>query len=929
MPEREQLVKKVFPRIRAAARERGVEFTEIDLRWGITDDETKAGKTIRICLEEIDRCAPYFLGIMGSRYGYVPGLEALDLDPELIKKYPWIREQAAAGNSITEMEFYEGAILHSAKASAFIYDQSEKLYCDGPADLEKLSALKGKIAGANVPLRDFSTPEELGEQVLSDLLAILERDWPVEVHTDELSSTRQVHEAFALNRQRSYVADPHYEELFDAFVNAENEPLVICARSGLGKSSLLAHLLRDYKHKHPEAFVVSHFIGAGSSASTAFDFMRHVMLEIKHRYSLSDEVPIDSTKILEEFPNWLARLQNEKLILGVDAVNQLTGVDKELNWLPQFIPAAVRLIITTTPEDTEERLRSRGWQMLELQPITAGTRANITRTYLERYRKVLPVALFERVTSDEKTSSPLFLRTFLEEIRIFGEHSNLKNEIERYLSSADEGELFQNVLLRMERDHGEETVRRIMTGIWASRFGLSETELLGFTGLTRVELSTLLISLEYHLMQRGGLHTFFHAFLREAVEIRYLPTEEIKLKLHYDLGEYFSKQSASIRRSDEEPYQWQKARNQDNFVRALCDPNQFAFLSKKQYELTAYWNTIREQVNPVAAYRSMLDEVSKTESEVELLRIKNLVAELFITLSLLSEAKEFLLESLGPEDAKFSSSSYIDMLRQLATIEMFSGNYQLSSNYLKEALNIFDTTPDYYFQHYIDTLISLTTSLIYEGDLTEGERLCRYGIGLLDSSHPKEIISFENNLGMILNAMSRHHEALQLLTKVEKQIETLYGSSCAESILQKINIAYTLERLKSFSEAKQLYIDANNLSQTHFGPSHHLQVIICMNLSMTCFELGDITSAYLWINNSLSISSTLYSENSSIILIGKLARAHYLAADKKIDEALVEYSTYLPMLRQSVGPENPQYKKAERRYLDLTQLINTTSSVGQ
>ncbi|MDP4237265.1 MAG: DUF4062 domain-containing protein [Bacteroidota bacterium] len=80
MPEREQLVKKVFPQIRALCRERGVEFTEIDLRWGITDEEAHSGRTVRICLEEIDKCRPYFLGIIGSRYGWIPGSNVLELD---------------------------------------------------------------------------------------------------------------------------------------------------------------------------------------------------------------------------------------------------------------------------------------------------------------------------------------------------------------------------------------------------------------------------------------------------------------------------------------------------------------------------------------------------------------------------------------------------------------------------------------------------------------------------------------------------------------------------------------------------------------------------------------------------------------------------------------------------------------------------------
>src|ERR1700733_10019716 len=120
--EREQLVKKIFPRIRKECRARGVEFTEIDLRWGITEEESRSGKTVRICLEEIDRCRPYFIGIIGSRYGWIPGITEIEKDPEMLKEFPWLAEYAASEKSIIEMEFAHGAVLQKID-SAFFYEQ--------------------------------------------------------------------------------------------------------------------------------------------------------------------------------------------------------------------------------------------------------------------------------------------------------------------------------------------------------------------------------------------------------------------------------------------------------------------------------------------------------------------------------------------------------------------------------------------------------------------------------------------------------------------------------------------------------------------------------------------------------------------------------------------------------------------------------------
>jgi hypothetical protein len=90
--ERNLLVKKVFPQVRKVCIERNVNFTEVDLRWGITNEESSGGQVITLCLNEvswslcafcwfvhsterslwpqIDNCRPYMIGMLGERYGW-------------------------------------------------------------------------------------------------------------------------------------------------------------------------------------------------------------------------------------------------------------------------------------------------------------------------------------------------------------------------------------------------------------------------------------------------------------------------------------------------------------------------------------------------------------------------------------------------------------------------------------------------------------------------------------------------------------------------------------------------------------------------------------------------------------------------------------------------------------------------------------------
>lgn len=75
--ERDELHKRVFPKLGSLCNEHGCELQVIDLRWGIREEASLDHRTIEICFEEIARCreAPrrsLFLVLLGDRYGWRP-----------------------------------------------------------------------------------------------------------------------------------------------------------------------------------------------------------------------------------------------------------------------------------------------------------------------------------------------------------------------------------------------------------------------------------------------------------------------------------------------------------------------------------------------------------------------------------------------------------------------------------------------------------------------------------------------------------------------------------------------------------------------------------------------------------------------------------------------------------------------------------------
>ena len=100
MRERDLLVKEVFPELRRKCAKRFVTFTEVGLRWGSAEEQSTHEETLKLCLDEIRACRPFFLGLLGERYGWVPGDDAFPAD--LTEEQPWPKD--LHGKSATELE---------------------------------------------------------------------------------------------------------------------------------------------------------------------------------------------------------------------------------------------------------------------------------------------------------------------------------------------------------------------------------------------------------------------------------------------------------------------------------------------------------------------------------------------------------------------------------------------------------------------------------------------------------------------------------------------------------------------------------------------------------------------------------------------------------------------------------------------------------
>jgi WD40 repeat protein len=156
--ERDYLVKVAFPALREKLAAHALHLVDIDLRWGITADEAEHDRALDLCLQQIDECRPFFVGILGERYGWVPR----QFSGDALTQYGWV--QSHTGKSITELEIVYGVLRNPRMhGHAFFFFRDPSLLSSlpealrrafAPEDAEssgKLAALKDEVRRAGLP----------------------------------------------------------------------------------------------------------------------------------------------------------------------------------------------------------------------------------------------------------------------------------------------------------------------------------------------------------------------------------------------------------------------------------------------------------------------------------------------------------------------------------------------------------------------------------------------------------------------------------------------------------------------------------------------------------------------------------------------------------------------------------------------------------
>jgi tetratricopeptide (TPR) repeat protein len=626
--EREELIKRVFPAIRKMCEQRGVTCHEVDLRWGIPKEWWGQGEMLSICITEAEKCHPFFVGLLGERYGSIPD----EIPPELVQGRPWLAEHR--GRSVTELEILAGALqMPSTPRGTFFYFRNAscvsspcpELHSEPGKEVDpeeglRLADLKKRIRESKLPVREYQSLESLTEMIRKDLKELIEELFPASSRPDPLEQESWEQEVFALSRFQNYIPREEDFERLATHVRGDGLPLVILGEPGVGKSALLVNWAKRCRDMWPDLPFWMHSIGTSPASADLERMLRRLVGEIQRLLGLRQEIPVRPEALSETFSSLLNRVAARgRLVLVLDGLDRLEdrGGSLDLAWLPENLPAGVRLIVSAAAGPSLEILKRRAWPSLTVKPLRPHEREELIRRYLGSYSKDHDRARTKLIAENDRLASPLFLRTVLEELRVHGKAESLEERIRDCLDAADLPDLYRKILDRYERDYERGRpglVRDAFSLLWAARRGLSEAELLDLLGspegpLPQAIWSPLWLAVEAWLINRSGWMSFTHGSLRQAVESRYLPTQEEQRQAHLRLADYFQDRAGSPRRAEELSWQLERAEDWKRLHGALTNPDIFEELwDARMYDVIHAWRLLekRSEFRVAAAFVEML-----------------------------------------------------------------------------------------------------------------------------------------------------------------------------------------------------------------------------------------------------------------------------------------------------------------------------------
>ena len=451
--ERDHLRVHAFDVLREQLLERCHYLETIDLRQGVEtaqqgDEGERELKVLKVCLDEIERSRPFFVGILGDRYGWTPPSERMEAAAQAAGF-----EAGVVGKSVTELEILYGVLENPDQRGRSWFYFRELDYTGMPAAVRKrfddrlaedpeaaervskLEALKKRITH-ELPdrVRTYRARwdpaqgqvvdlEDLAGQVKADLWQDLDREtreWLRDAPRTWLEADRRGLDDFVEGRLRGFVereavTDPLIEHALSSVTEGCTWGVCVTGEAGSGKSSVFGRIYRALQQKQAagdDVFVLAHAAGIYQRSGSVDFLLRRWIHELASFLEIEDPLAAEESgdeatrprisesgleptlsetgpeEVERTFASLLTRAaQRTRVVVLIDALNQFERSTRAryLTWLPRLWPDNARFLATAIPGTEAVALADRPGA--EVQPVPAMTTAEARQVAEHFYRQ--------------------------------------------------------------------------------------------------------------------------------------------------------------------------------------------------------------------------------------------------------------------------------------------------------------------------------------------------------------------------------------------------------------------------------------------------------------------------------------------------------------------------------------------------------------
>ena len=569
--ERSALV-KLFKGLQVKAASRGVTISLVDLRWGITEEDAKSGKVVEICLKEIVHSRPFFIGMVGERYGWCPSYEDISQTFSDSLEYSWVEDDLNNHLSVTEMEMQFGVLRNPDPLHAYFYIKQSATDPSCPKEeFHKLQHLKEcLLQQERYPVQEYDSPEQLCQFVESAFTELLEQEFPSVLTVEDNQALQE-----QLTRNEllyNYHPIPEADQAFSDFLAADEQRcLVVTGDRGLGKSALLAHW-SDWVNNDTQMIPIYHRLdnttlssypetlvralaakcqnalkcqtlgeedlftaevskesdSTQGTARSILDIVRESMVFGNNVLDGFSENTLRNIKEIEEdlnsiqkFSQLWAALGRSKyaIILLIDDISYLNSTEVSLFSLFGSIPSNVKVVLSFAASSTAYLPFVRnGYVHYRLNGFSQTDAKSFSKQYLSTYSKALSAQQEDILSSWGLAKQPRCLNVLLNELVSFGQYDTLSEYMSGYCQINEIAQFYDSVLRRLSSDYGFDRIGRALLMLSLTLEGFTEDEVKSMTGINQLLWSQLRVEMSSWLTNKGGRYCICDTQMIEAIE---------------------------------------------------------------------------------------------------------------------------------------------------------------------------------------------------------------------------------------------------------------------------------------------------------------------------------------------------------------------------------------------------------------------------